>query len=93
MLQGYSKVYCEYGTATGVLCSVYDDLGELYPASLSGLMGSEADSCTCNLNFDIVNPLSKGKEAETEDRNLFFRWLGVLYLLAVVVDGMEQSLV
>ena len=44
-------------------------------------------------NFDIVNPLSKSKGTETKDLNLFFRWLGVFCLLAVVVDGMEQSLV
>ena len=44
-------------------------------------------------NFDIVNLLSKGKGAETEDLNLFFGWLGVFYLLAVVVDDIEQSLV
>ena len=44
-------------------------------------------------NFDIVNSLSKSKRAETEDLKWFFRWLGVFYLLAVVVDGMEQSLV
>ena len=43
--------------------------------------------------FDIVNPLSKSKGAETEGLNLLFRWLGVFYLLVVVVDGMEQSLV
>ena len=43
--------------------------------------------------FDMVNPLSKSKGAETGDLNLFFRWLGVFYMLAVVVDGMEQSLV
>ena len=42
-------------------------------------------------SFDIVNPLSKTKGAETQD--LFSRWLGVFYLLEVVVDGMEESLV
>ena len=43
-------------------------------------------------NCDIVNPLSKSKGAGTEDLHLFFRLLGVFYLLAVVVYGMEQSL-
>ena len=42
--------------------------------------------------FDIVNPLSKSKEVEIEDLNLFFGLLGVFYLLAVGVHGMEQSL-
>ena len=44
-------------------------------------------------NFDIVNPLSKSKGAETEDLNLIFGGLGVFHLLAVGVDGMEQCLV
>ena len=44
-------------------------------------------------NFDIVNPLSKSKGAETGDLNLFCGWLGVFYLLAVGVDCMKQSLV
>ena len=34
------------------------------------------------INFDIVNPLSKSNEGETEDLFLLFVWLGVLYLLA-----------
>ena len=42
-------------------------------------------------SFDILNPLSKIKGAETQD--LFSRWLGVFHLLEVVVNGMEQSLV
>ena len=33
-------------------------------------------------NFDIVKPLAKSKGARTEDLILFFRWLGVFYLLA-----------
>ena len=33
-------------------------------------------------NFDIVKPLAKSKGAGTEDLILFFRWLGVFYLLA-----------
>ena len=44
-------------------------------------------------NFDIVNRLPESKGAETEDLNLFCGWLGVFYQLAVVVGGMEQSLV
>ena len=42
-------------------------------------------------NFDIVNPLSKSKGAETEHLNLFFVWLGVFYLLAVGIDAMLWS--
>ena len=48
MLQGCREGYCEYGPATGILCWVYDVLGESYLTSypiLSGLMGSKADSC------------------------------------------------
>ena len=44
ILQGSRKKYCEYGPATGVLCWVYDVLGESYLTSISGLMGSKADS-------------------------------------------------
>ena len=44
-------------------------------------------------NFDIVNLLSKSKGTETEDLNSIFGGLGVFHLLAVGVDGMEQSLV
>ena len=46
VLQGCREGYCEYGPATGILCWVYDVLGELYLIHLSGLMGSKADSCT-----------------------------------------------
>ena len=45
ILQGSRKRYCVYGPATGVfLCWVYDVLGESYLISISGLMGSKADS-------------------------------------------------
>ena len=46
-----------------------------------------------SLSFDIMNPLSRSKGAETENLNLLFRWLRVFFLLAVVVDGMEESIV
>ena len=86
--------YCENGPATGILCWVYDVLGELYLTRLSGLMSSKADQQTSVQaisdrfperrppNFDIVKPLAKSKGAGTEDLILFFRWLGVFYLLA-----------
>ena len=102
VLECCRKGHCEYSPATGILCWVYDVLGELYLTRLSDLMGSKADSrrAICDRftggeppNFDIVNPVSKSKGAETENLNLFFGWLGVFYLLAVGVDGMEQSLV
>ena len=48
VLGGSGKEYCEYGLATGILCWVYDILGELYLTHLSGLKGSEADSRTGN---------------------------------------------
>ena len=44
VLGGSKKEYCEYGPATGILCWVYDVLGDLYLILLSGLMGSEVDS-------------------------------------------------
>ena len=44
VLGGSKKEYCEYGPATGILCWVYDVLGDVYLTRLSGLMGSEADS-------------------------------------------------
>ena len=43
MLQGCREGYCEYGPATGILCWVYDVLGESYLTCLTGLMGSKAD--------------------------------------------------
>ena len=46
VLEGCRKQYREYGPATGILCWVYDVLGELYLIRLSGLMGSKADSRT-----------------------------------------------
>ena len=44
VLQGCREGYCEYGPATGILCWVYDVLGESYLTLLSGLTGSRADS-------------------------------------------------
>ena len=44
LLQGCREGYCEYGPVTGILCQVYDVLGELHLACLSGLMGSKAGS-------------------------------------------------
>ena len=41
--------------------------------------------------FDIVNPLSKSKGAETEHLNLFFGSLEMFYLLAVGIDAMGWS--
>ena len=49
VLEYCRKGYCEYGPATGILCWVYDVLGELYLTRLSGPMGSKADSRTGNL--------------------------------------------
>ena len=49
VLESCRKVYCEYGPAAGVLCWVYDGLGELYLARSCTLMGSKAGSCTGNL--------------------------------------------
>ena len=46
VLGGCREGYCEYGSATGILCWVYDVLGELYPIHLGGLMGSKSDSRT-----------------------------------------------
>ena len=45
VLQSCREGYCEYGPATGILCWVYDVLGESYLTLLSGLTGSRADSC------------------------------------------------
>ena len=44
VLQGCREGYCEYGPATGILCWVYDVLGELHLSRLFGLMSSKADS-------------------------------------------------
>ena len=44
MFQGCKEGYCEYGPATGILCWVYDVLGDSYVICLTGLMGSKADS-------------------------------------------------
>ena len=44
VLQGCREGYCEYGLVTGILCWVYDVLGESYLTCLSGLMNSKADS-------------------------------------------------
>ena len=44
MLQSCREGYCECGPATGILCWVYDVLGESYLACVSGLMGSKAAS-------------------------------------------------
>ena len=44
MLQGCREGCCEYGHATGILCWLYDVLGESYLTCLSGLMGSKVDS-------------------------------------------------
>ena len=46
VLAGSKKEYCEYGPATGISCWVYDVLDDFYLTSLTGLMGSEADSRT-----------------------------------------------
>ena len=48
VLESCRKGYCEYGPATGILCWVYDVLGELYLTGLSGLTGSKADPRTGN---------------------------------------------
>ena len=45
---GCREGYCEYGSATGILCWVYDILGESHPIHLSGLIGSKSDSRTGN---------------------------------------------
>ena len=42
VLQGCREGYCEY--VTGILCWVYDVLGESYLTCLSGLMNSKVDS-------------------------------------------------
>ena len=44
VLEGCRKGYCEYDPATGILCWVYNVLGEWYLTRLSGLMGSKAGS-------------------------------------------------
>ena len=44
VLEGTRKEYSEYGPAMGLLCWVYEVLGDLYLTRLSGLMSSEADS-------------------------------------------------
>ena len=47
VLQGCREWYCEYRPATGILCWLYDVLGEsdmLYLTCLSGIMGSKDDS-------------------------------------------------
>ena len=38
VLQGCREEYCEYGPATGILCWVYDVIGESYLSRLCGLM-------------------------------------------------------
>ena len=43
VVQGCRKEYCEDGPATGILCWVYDVLGESYLTRLSCLTNSEAD--------------------------------------------------
>ena len=48
-LESCRKGYCEYCPASGILCWVYDALGESYVTSLIGLMGSKADSRTGDL--------------------------------------------
>ena len=48
MLQGCREGYCECGPATGILCWVYDVLGESYMSCLSDLMGSKVDACFGN---------------------------------------------
>ena len=48
MLQGCREGYCDYGPATGILCWVYDVLGESYLSCLSGLMSSKVDACFGN---------------------------------------------
>ena len=93
MLQGCREGYCEYGPASGILCWVYDVLGESYFTCLSGLMGSKADSRFGNpwsflgrvdfSIFDIVNRLWKSNGGRGRRPNFVF--LGG--------DGMEQSLV
>ena len=50
VLRGSRKEYSEYGPTTGILCWVYDVLGDLYLTRLSSLMGSEADSRAGNLH-------------------------------------------
>ena len=46
LFQGCSEGYCDYSSATGILCWVYDVLGELYLTRLSGPMSSKADPCS-----------------------------------------------
>ena len=48
MLQGCREGCCEYGPVTGILCWVYDVLGESYLTRLSGLMGSTAE---CHFSY------------------------------------------
>ena len=43
VLEGHRKECCEYGPATGILCWVYDVLGDFYLTRLSSLIGSNAD--------------------------------------------------
>ena len=46
VLEGCRKGCCEYGPATGILCWVYDILGEIYLIRLCSLIGSKADTRT-----------------------------------------------
>ena len=44
VLGGNKKECCGYGPTTGISCWVYHVLDDFYKTSLSGLMGSGADS-------------------------------------------------
>ena len=46
VLEGCRKGSYEYGPTTGILCWIYDVLGELYMTRLSSLIDSKADSHT-----------------------------------------------
>ena len=44
VLGGSKREYYEYGSATGMLCCVYDVVDDSHLTGLSGLMDSKADS-------------------------------------------------
>ena len=46
VLEGCRKGCCEFGPTIGILCWVYDVLGDMYLTCLSSLIGSKVDSIT-----------------------------------------------
>ena len=81
VLGGSKRECCEYGSTTGILCWVYDVLGDHYLTCLSGLTSSEADyragdPCSLprrgDLHFHIVKHLSKSKGADAKELIWFF---------------------